>query len=48
MEFSELLKARRSVRSFEDKAVPLELIQEIIKGKHVLTPKAEYRLKLNE
>lgn len=30
MDFSELMKARRSVREYEDKAVPLELIKEII------------------
>jgi len=30
MEFAELLEKRRSVRNFEDKPVPLELIKEII------------------
>ncbi|MBW2623366.1 MAG: nitroreductase family protein, partial [Deltaproteobacteria bacterium] len=30
MEFKELLKNRRSIRSFEDKEVPLEVIREII------------------
>jgi len=30
MEFSELLDKRRSVRDFEDREVPLDLIQEII------------------
>lgn len=31
MDFSELMKVRRSVRDYEDKDVPLELIQEMIK-----------------
>ncbi len=31
MDFFELLKVRRSVRDYEDKDVPIELIQEIIK-----------------
>jgi nitroreductase len=30
MEFSELLEKRRSIRDFEDREVPLDLIQEII------------------
>ena len=39
MDFSELLEKRRSVRDFEDKNVPLELIQEII-GEAVKAPNA--------
>ena len=31
MDFSELLKNRRSIRDFQEKAVPLQLVQEIIK-----------------
>ena len=30
MDFSELLVKRRSIRNFEDKPVPLEVIQDII------------------
>jgi nitroreductase len=39
MEFSDLLVKRRSVRDFEEKAVPLDLIQEII-GESLKAPNA--------
>ncbi len=39
-EFFELLKKRRSIRNFEDKEVPLEIIREII-NESCLAPSAE-------
>jgi nitroreductase len=39
-EFIELLKRRRSIRNFEDKAVPLDLIREIIE-ESCLAPSAQ-------
>ena len=42
MYFSELLEKRRSIRDFEDKAVPLELIKEIINDS-IKAPNASHR-----
>lgn len=42
MDFNELLEKRRSVRDFEDKAVPLELIKQIINDS-IKAPNASHR-----
>ena len=42
MDFKELLEKRRSVRDFEDKEVPLDLIKEIINDS-IKAPNASHR-----